>query len=324
MINQTRFEVKNLPRDDQPVRVLLHLVRRQFCLAECIDHPYLYVVLDQGTKFMDHYFDAEDFTQICCEEDTGTVSGPLTFDRIDSNGYAYYHAGTLHELSRIRPDQSGGETIAWAQLTRIRNDGSEDFYFNHLPIQDFTPGTKVLKQWPNPRPEQETLFRSVFARVAFQGPTATTSQYAIQSYTNTKTDLVEQTIEFPAQVQPIDCLPGYLLFANWLKPGGGSEPVLVPTTLLGCLRHHWLSNLAHDKFAATSLGNVSLTMHLTPNLPNNQWMSKRWRAYYLCDVVRAPTHQPQSNQNHRPNQQAAANEEHEENEQANLNQEQIA
>ncbi len=288
--NPTKFDQSLMPRDTETIHMCLQHVRPKYCLAESPRIPYLRVILDKTTKFMDHPLDAEDFTSVCCEEDECKVRD-LRFKEI-KDGYAYYQAKNLYEISHLRADDSEGEVLAWSQLTRFNRDGSRDFYFEILPTSNEELKATVRAQWPNPRPETETLYCSVFSRIAFKGPAQRPFDYWIQAYSHSETFYVNEHVSFPLGVTNGTSMPGYWMNADWLKRGGGSDPVLVSTALLANLKPHWIHGYSHDTQAETKLGGVILAMSLTPNLPTKRFMARKLRAYSISRVIQAPVLPP--------------------------------
>ncbi|MCP4602420.1 MAG: hypothetical protein GY847_18210 [Proteobacteria bacterium] len=67
---------------------------------------------------------------------------------------------------------------------------------------------------------------------------------------------------------------------------------MVPTVLLGNLAPHWIANLTTDWSAQRSLDGVRVAAALTPNIPTNKPMQRKWRAYFISRILEAPMQQP--------------------------------
>ncbi len=141
--NVSRFDFNTLPKVH--FQIMLHFMLRTLCIGENSDYPYLRVILSTEMTFLGHPFDPTDCSMICHQEDMCQVRR-LKLRNVDQNGYAYYVAETLYKISHISQDDSGSESIAWAQLTKIRPDRSEDFYFIVLPSKQASVGTTICSQ----------------------------------------------------------------------------------------------------------------------------------------------------------------------------------
>ncbi|MCP4602419.1 MAG: hypothetical protein GY847_18205 [Proteobacteria bacterium] len=209
---QSRFDFKTLPSGDQ--EFIISYAREGFCVAESSAYPYLRVAVNKTTKFMGpHCFDPYDFTLLVHPEDTCRFRG-LSFQMVDEKGYAYYLIQTLLEISHIRQDDSGGETVAWATMDRAYPNGSYDFRFSILPPVERTLNALVTNQRPELKPQDAYTYSSVFIRVAFSGPTQNPTHFMVSAFVNTQTFYSDETIRFPVNK---DIIPGYLLAAHWIR-----------------------------------------------------------------------------------------------------------